>query len=360
MLPDDFHLEARYHYTQLNDSEKELYLFLVELFLARKFSFFYPVFEDSVPDDPEICALPRFHFNPKEFVDTTKVYRAVVWDCPELYYLSNYAMHYDGDGLFSFRSNCDYTYSNEELDEYDRLLDEFLHLFDDIEDDFELELAVHDCILRKFDYDDFGMTGELFERGEIFNVISLLKTGRGVCAAFAGLMQFVLQRRGIPVIYLVAPAKDDEEGDLHAWLAVKIDGEYYHLDVTFDEGDTPDPEMPQYIHFNITDAEAEESHCLPREEYPDLVCTATAANYYHRRGLYFSTPEEITLAVSEFCALHEGERETCYYYFRVAPGLETKEVKRAVLRGISPTVDGKSAFYCDGDYCALSVRYKNA
>ncbi|MBO7292612.1 MAG: hypothetical protein J6V07_01615 [Clostridia bacterium] len=356
MLPDDFHLETRYHYTQLNNSEKKLYLFLVELFLARKYRFLYPVFEESVPDDPEIRALPRFYFDHEEFVDSFKVYRAVLWDCPEFYYVCVSEMHFEENGVVSFLGAPGYT--DEEIDHYNRLLDEILHRFDHIEDAFELELAVHDYILREFDYDDFDRTEAVVERGEVFHVVSLLKTGRGACAAFASLMQFVLQRRGVPVIYLVSTTKDDEEGDLHAWLAVKISGEYYHLDVTFNEGETQDPEMPQYTSFNITDAEAEEAYWLPREEYPDLVCTATEANYYHRRGLYFKTVEEIERALSAFCVLNEGKGEACYFYFRTAPELEVETVKQAVCRTIPPSVDGyRSTFYGDGDYYALGIHY---
>ena len=129
------------------------------------------------------------------------------------------------------------------------------------------------------------------------------------------------------------------------------------LDVTFDETITLDPELPQYQYFNITDEEARESHGFRPEEYPGIVCTATAANYYHRLGLFYRTADEVEDAVLAFCRRHEGCGDVRYFYFRYE-GLSDDEigaaVRRASLWAIHPA---RSLCLPIDGYCALTLTF---
>jgi transglutaminase-like putative cysteine protease len=376
MLPADFHPEARYHYTRLEPLAQEFYLFAVDCLLSRQYRFFFASDEECLSKEEEFRDLPKFVHPDAETIYPYYVFEAITLDCPELYYTGNAYIHFDVyRSLFQFScEDVDYTqidfaqeppfvyptavsYTEEEIDALNARLDAILHRFDGIDDPFQLELAVHQFVTGSYDYeyDHELLTGR--DQAEIFTVAGPLKRGRGVCAALAALVQFVLQRRGIPVANLVAPAKiEDGEDELvdHAWLAVQIDGEWYHLDVTFDESDTLDPELPQYKHFNVTDEEAREGHVFHSEKFPGIVCTATAANYYHRLGLFYRTAEEIRRAVLDFCRRHEGCGDVRYFYFRYE-GLTEDEVGAAIREAsLWAIIPSRSLCIPDEGYCALT------
>ena len=352
---------------------------MLECLLENRPRFFFAADEECLPSDAAFSALPRFVRPYAAELNPFAVKQAIDLDCPELYYFKDAFLHFDVDRQMLCLSSEDIDYSQvdflsgepieyptaqeytpEEIADLNARLDEILHRFDGIDDPFLLELAVHQFVTRSYDYADEvdELTGR--DGREVFTVAGLLRRGRGVCAALAAMVQFVLQRRGIPAVYLVAPAKSEEgedEGMTHAWLAVQIEGEWYHLDVTFDEADTLDPELPQYQSFNITDEEAREGHVLCPEELPGIVCTATAANYYHRLGLFYRTAEEVERAVFDFCRHHEGCGDVRYFYFRYA-GLSEDEVGAAVRRasfwGILPAQS--LCIPIDG-YCALTLAF---
>ena len=218
-------------------------------------------------------------------------------------------------------------YTREEAEWLLAKLDAVYHSFDEISDPFELELAAYTYAIENFEYarehNDF--TGKEFD--EFFTVAGLMRNGRGVCAAYARFIQYILQRRGIPAVQILQNTEEGNDDTGHAWLAVMIDGEYYHLDVTYDEGDEKDPDRFPYCHFNVTDDEIAADRDLDRSLYPDIVCHATAANYYHRRGLYFMTDDEVIEGVRRFARECEPtDKDSLYFYFRMPPGHESREL----------------------------------
>jgi len=361
MLPADLHLETRYHYTRLNENEKRLYVFWVELFLKEQFDFIY-TYTDKLKDDEEPAGLPVFRYDmyaTEDFISEPAVLSAIQDDWPELYYITSSCYDFFPHNVMSITRGRD-DYTSEEIAELNARLDEILHSFDHIEDDFELEVAVHDYITREFDYDYGVDTYDEKRKRECFTVAGMLKYGCGVCAAFAALMQFVLQRRGIPVVNLTGDAGAPGDVDLHAWLAVKIKGNYYHLDITFNEGRTKNPEFPQYMFFNVTDEEIRADHVFNYDDYPGIVCSCTDYNYFRGRGLYFTTEEEITAAVQKFVNDNIDCPDNLYYYFRVPTDFEEKSI-RSALREAMRRVDGKITIgYLDeGGYYALEIFTRN-
>ncbi len=73
-----------------------------------------------------------------------------------------------------------------------------------------------------------------------YEAIGILKDGEGVCDAYTKLMGLLLTEVGIENIYVIGKVtptaiKNGEEN--HSWLLVKLNGNYYHLDPTFNDND---------------------------------------------------------------------------------------------------------------------------
>ena len=126
--------------------------------------------------------------------------------------------------------------------------------------DFEKILFVHDYIVLncEYDYDLLEMLnnqngrldGEI--RSERYTEYSVLVNGTGICGSYALAYRAVLNAAGVECLYL-----SSEEMN-HAWNLVKIDGNWYHCDLTWDDtgyGNDYHYGIAERTYFLRTDAE---------------------------------------------------------------------------------------------------------
>ena len=67
------------------------------------------------------------------------------------------------------------------------------------------------------------------------NIARVFWKKQAVCAGYARAVQYLLERLGIPCIYVEGNTIGSSEG--HAWNIVQIGGQYYYVDAT--NGDQP-------------------------------------------------------------------------------------------------------------------------
>ena len=90
--------------------------------------------------------------------------------------------------------------------------------------DAEKLLAVHDYFVADFAYDLYGGEGE-----EAYQCGGIFRNRTGVCQAYAYGYLYIMNKLGIECYFANSP----EMG--HAWNIVKADGNYYHVDCTWDD-----------------------------------------------------------------------------------------------------------------------------
>ena len=363
MLPSYFNLEKRFYYNRLNPYEKALYGFWVESLLRGYRKLIYLPSEEYAPNAEESGYAPCFFYGAYgNDIDYCKVWSYMIYDCPELYFIYHYTLGVDRENHTLYFGGDTPDYSDGEIEEINAKLEEILHIFDGISDPFLLELAVHDYITKQYEFDFEGRAeiekdGVVMDRRfyEKFTVVGLLKRGCAVCGGFIKLLQFVLQCRGFEVANILDIAGD--YGRLHSWLAVKLDGKYYHLDLTFNEGSTLDLDYPQYKYFNITDEEIWQDHEFSYEKYPEILCNSTEFNYYHKMGLFFKTKEEITEAVDKHIKSMPSITSHSRFYFRTPKDLELKTVSYAIGNALKQNgMPMASTSFTDEDgYYALEI-----
>lgn len=97
----------------------------------------------------------------------------------------------------------------------------------------------------------------------------------GVCQGYALLAHTMLQKLGIETKYIVGYV--GQEG--HAWNLVKLGGEWYHLDTTWND---PVPDRKgaiRYQYFLVDDRTMAQDHTWIAEDYPKA--TSTIYSYFH-------------------------------------------------------------------------------
>ncbi|SOB90771.1 uncharacterized protein DUF5050 [Ureibacillus xyleni] len=117
---------------------------------------------------------------------------------------------------------------------------------------------------------------------------AILNEGKGVCQAYALLTLRLLQEAGIEAKYVTGESR----GEGHAWNLVKIDGQWYHLDTTwndpvFADSSVDHSDYVQYKYFLITDSAIREDHTIDNHGYP----TATSERFMAFR--YIEEPVQV-------------------------------------------------------------------
>jgi len=97
----------------------------------------------------------------------------------------------------------------------------------------------------------------------------------GVCQGYALLAHSMLQKLGIETKYIVGYV--GQEG--HAWNLVKLDGQWYHLDTTWNDPVPDRKGAVRYQYFLVDDRTMAKDHTWIAEDYPKA--TSTKYNYFH-------------------------------------------------------------------------------
>lgn len=224
--------------------------------------------------------------------ELAKIFEAVLQDNPQLFWLDDsysYAIYDDYISL-----DLHYTMAQAEQIKSKKQLNSVINdilanLREDMSE-FELELYMHDYLVRNCVYDK--KAAKKME-GNAFNVYGALVNQKAVCQGYTDAFQLLLSYVGINS-YKISGISDETN---HVWNVVNLDGEDYYVDITWD--DTKDYCM--YDYFNITSQQLSQTHTI-KPLYEDCTddqmigeniisfnlmtaeCNAKKYNYYAYKG----------------------------------------------------------------------------
>lgn len=251
-----------YYFKQLNEEEQRVYRELLKGIRTREKDFYLTLSQDDSID---------------------RCYHAVLKDHPEIFWVHNHEKIYKT--TYSDSDYCTFTpgyiYTESEISEIQNAMEagfqEVSSLIPADASDYEKVRIVYTYVIDNTQYqasdDDQSIAGVFWKK-------------EAVCAGYAGAVQYLLERIGVPCIYVDGSTQGSTEG--HAWNIVKLDGEYYYVDAT--NGDQPD-----FLNGNAAQLEEHKTIiydylCPFPEEYekkyirseeltvPD--CTAKDMNFY--------------------------------------------------------------------------------
>ena len=206
---------------------------------------------------------------------------AYIGDYGEHFWLdSAYGYSLQGSAIYAYSPR--YLFTGEELtdvrEEFEEALEEMLSCVNDSMTEFEIAVALHDAVAAHITY---------MECENAHNAYGALINGVCVCEGYAELYQVLLQKCGIQSFLVTGQSYNAGTGayEGHEWNIVRIDGEYYHVDVTWDD----QGEILYHAYFGLTDAAIQEDHILNATGYALPECIATAAQYHNALGGRFET-----------------------------------------------------------------------
>lgn len=156
--------------------------------------------------------------------------------------------------------------------------------------DYEKELYLHDRLAKICCYDQETADANTDTDSNAYTAYGALVEGKAVCEGYAKAMQLLLQRASIPAT--VVSGHSLKTGEAHMWNLVKINGQPYHLDPTWNDSGS----FLQHTYFNLTTHALSSTHKIDEQQSAVVVCTATTDNYFLRNNAYIDTYEREKIA----------------------------------------------------------------
>ncbi len=254
-----------------------------------------------------------------------KTVMAFFQDNPSVFWIDEpYSFSISGDtltlSLYSVMTEAEY---NKRVKQLNAVINSILKKMKKGMSEFERELYIHDYLVKNCKY----LKNADDENKDPYTLYGALVNQSAVCMGYASAFQLLLSYVGIKS----AAVYGSDTASGHIWNCVKIGGDWYYTDVTWD--DTGDFFM--YDNFNITTKQLKKTHTLVPKitAYNDkelfgkdgalktvnLIipeCTATKYNYYKYKGSVMKDITENRIAEDLAKAAKNKEQ---YFYIYVHP-----------------------------------------
>ena len=190
-------------------------------------------FEDSID-------VSAFELSPTELL---QIFSRVIKDDPYLFFVGGNLRYSYGASGYALTLTPRYTMTAEQYEVSLAYcvgrIRAIAALAGHYESESERALFLHDFICENFEYDHALQNDDIYD---------FLLTGGGTCEAYMLLYSALMRECGMESHFAASDSL------IHIWNVVRIDGEWYHVDVTWD--DSASSEAVSRRHFLCSDASA--------------------------------------------------------------------------------------------------------
>ena len=193
-------------------------------------------------------------YGPPNVEDGLNIIKKVLDDHPEIFYFNYEDSVYYSNGKFEIKYIDSKKVVKNMIEELDNKINNILneHISDTMSD-MEKVKAIHDYIVLNTKY---------LQTKHCYDPYGVIVNGEGVCQGYAESMKLLLNKIGIECIYVSSTEMN------HGWNIVNIDGEYYHIDATWDDPISNEDNSIRYKYFALTDEEISKTHTWDKSKYP--------------------------------------------------------------------------------------------
>ena len=207
--------------------------------------------------------------------------------------------------------------------------------------------AIHDYLVKNVDYDYNGLeTGNL--QPSVYTAEGALCNGLAVCQGYAEAFELLCAKAGVKAQMVYGDAGNSTDGwQSHAWNVVRIDGEWYQIDCTWDDplvdGEViSNGENIFYAYFLLTVSEMYTDHLVDYTYSKNVPsCTSTLfAGYSTRLSVDARLGQNgvIVSSAEEFVQVVQNKVASGIYNIEIAVPVNTVDLnsdmlKNAVIKG---------------------------
>ena len=218
--------------------------------------------------------------------------------------------------------------------------------------DYDIELFLNDYIAKNCEYD--------IEAENRHSAYGALVNGSAVCDGYSKAFQLLCRRLGVECTVVEGTSdfnQDDDNG--HMWNCVRLEGEWYHTDVTWNDAPNAACDIEHYFYLNLTAEDISRDHVIcggyedrsdNRGNYFNIFvpeCTCETFNYLRLNCTVISDPDQDDqILASLIDASRRGQTYCAFLIDEEAPFYTlTKKIADeyagAWLHGANRFLDGK-------------------
>ena len=278
---------------------------------------------------------PSFSVPKLENRDLAEIFFQLRLDCPEIFYVASFSYRFY-PGADHVEMIPEYLFEKSKIKEHQKALSSRIaKLVRPAQNlsPLEKERYIHDFICQNVRYDKL-------KKSYSHEIIGPLGQGVGVCEGIAKTVKILCDALGIWCIIAISEANPEKGIKYrHAWNILKLDGEYFHLDATFDNSLGHDG-IIRYDYFNLDDARLFRDH--EPVIYPIPACSCNDRFYYRENKLSFTKIEDV-------CKRAQMPiRKGLPFVFHWRGGYLTRDVLKELVKALEETAQKK------GKHAALS------
>ena len=278
---------------------------------------------------------PSFSVPKLENRDMAEIFFQLRLDCPEIFYVTSFSYRFY-PGADHVEMVPEYLFEKSKIKEHQKALSSRISKLVRPAQNLsplEKEQYIHDFICQNVRYDKL-------KKSYSHEIIGPLGQGVGVCEGIAKTVKILCDALGIWCIIAISEANPEKGIKYrHAWNILKLDGEYFHLDATFDNSLGHDG-IIRYDYFNLDDARLFRDH--EPVIYPIPTCSRNDRFYYRENKLSFTKIEDV-------CKRAQMPiRKDLPFVFHWRGGYLTRDVLKELIKALEETAQKK------GKHAALS------
>lgn len=252
------------------------------------------------------------------------------------HYIPNqFSYSYDRNTNLVTQLLIEYTHSKSQsqtmITELDNKIEQIISGITPQMNQFDRLKYLHDSIIKICTYD--------LNAPNAHTAYGALVDGAAVCEGYSKAMTLLCNRIGIESILVTGYGN----GQDHMWNMIKYNGNWYHMDVTWDDPiSTFGGNYIQYDYFNITTAQVKLDHTRidTNAFYTIPNATATEGNYFIKTGTYATSYDE-AVAIVKRLLINAGNAKEDHFSFKLA----TQTLYNSTYDKLFTKVNGTSLFF---------------
>lgn len=226
--------------------------------------------------------------------DIKVVIQNILLDHPEVFYVKNDYTVSTIELVNSKRIEVELGYTVDNKDDLESRISKINEVITPIVtkantmDKFNAELYIHDRICELATYYKYTDIKEVPD--ECHGIYGCFVSGNAVCDGLSKALQITLDKVGIESVIVTG----NLQNQAHAWNLVKLDGNWYHVDITSNKSlKNKKGDKDEIIHsyFNVTTEQIKESNTIDFEDKLPIANSNTY-NYYVQTGKYIDLVDD--------------------------------------------------------------------
>lgn len=301
----------RYFYGKLPENEKKIYKEIYQGCMEHR---------DTIPLSCSSDEIKKSY---------QRIIEAITDDNPLLYFLNQTVMEIAVDSFGNAAVLPQYFITKDSVERYnDKMQNTINNIISRLKltegSDYDRIKRVHDymCENVKYDYEGSDPTNT---KSFILShtIIGVFANKKAQCEGIAKAAKVLLNAVDMKCIFITGTAKGDHfSNGAHGWNIVSIDGNPYHMDITYDIGGTKHGFI-DYDYLNLTDNMIRRDHVF-KSVYPK--CTSTQMNYFTKNGRLFDTKKGLREYVAH--QINAGEMD---FYVRFGGKLKVGNIYQEIM-----------------------------